>query len=137
MNRIRLALVAVIGLLAAQTVWAAQPHPFAGFPEDPAERARAFATCAGRYAGIIEHGSAIGADASSARSRRDTFTALVDASGPGVDAAGPGDLLRYRLGAKRAIARLLILSQTHADRHRARTAATLARRLIAMCDTLI
>ena len=112
----------------------------ASLPRDPAEQARIFAACMGRYTAAMEHAWLLGnADGATPQARRELFEMMLDAILPDAREAGfEGiDAWRYRSGAKQAQSRLLQLSSFDPDRDRARRAQTLARRQIAICESLI
>ncbi|MGR3495092.1 hypothetical protein [Citreimonas sp.] len=110
--------------------------PVLAMPLDPGERAKAFATCLGRYAAAAEYAARTGADADTPAARREMFADLLEAVTPG-SGVRPSSLSRYRLGAKNAQARLFRMSLSTQDAVRARTAASVARREMSMCDQLI
>ncbi|SDX96628.1 hypothetical protein [Citreimonas salinaria] len=110
--------------------------PALAMPLDTGERAKAFATCLGRYAAAAEHAVRTGGDAETSAARREMFADLLDAVTPGSGVA-PSRLSSYRLGAKNAQARLFRMSYSTQDVVRARMAASVARREITMCDQLI
>ncbi len=112
----------------------------ASLPRDPAERARVFAACMGRYTAAMEHAWLMGDGAGTTpEARRELFGMMLDSILPEAHRAGFDglDVWRYRTGAKRAQARLLQLSSFDPDRGRAKRAQTLARRQIALCESLI
>ncbi|MDJ0823333.1 MAG: hypothetical protein QNJ09_16175 [Paracoccaceae bacterium] len=115
--------------------------PTAGLatPQEPAEQAQAFATCAGRYAAQAEHEWMRGADGKTARSQRDLFRGLLDAVADDAQAEGvaPSQLIRFRSGAWFAQAQLLQQGFYHVDRKRAARALAQARRQMRVCETLI
>jgi hypothetical protein len=129
MKPIRLTLLAA----ALGLVTGVQAH---AIPFDPTERAKAFATCLGRYAATEEFAAIIGEDAETAAERRAMFAELLEAVTPSAGIR-PSQLSRYRLGAKNAQKRLVRMAVRAPDAARARTAGTMARRQIRMCDQLI
>lgn len=110
--------------------------PALAIPLDHGERAKAFATCLGRYAAAAEYAARTGGDTETPAARREMFADLLDAVTPG-SGVRPSRLSRYRLGAKNAQARLFYMALTAQDAARARMAASVARREMSMCDQLI
>jgi hypothetical protein len=111
----------------------------AALPQDPNERAYAFATCLGRYMAVADYAEFYGQDREEARARRDLFAMLLDTVTADAQQSGMGwrEIVQYRIGAKQAQSRLTRLARFEMDDTRATTAANMARRAVRMCDALI
>ncbi len=111
----------------------------AALPQDPNERAYAFATCLGRYMAVADEADFYGQNSEDARARRDLFALLLQSVTPDAQAAGTQwrSIIQYRIGAKQAQVRLTRLAKFEIDGQRARTAATVARNQVRVCDSLV
>lgn len=107
-----------------------------GLPHSPSERARLFATCAGRYSALAEHERMFDGPASEiADKRRAQFDSLLEAVMPDArDWGMPGEMaLSWRLTAKMAQAQLLQRSVFQSDAFIAEQSKRAADRFFAEC----
>jgi hypothetical protein len=128
MSALRTITVALAATLAAA--------PGGALPLSSAERALAFAACAGRYSAEMEHGWLLHpADSPAAEARRDAFLALLDAVAPDAldDGVPPHLLMATRIEEKAAQAALLQRAAFHTDPLAAGAAHGAAARRIATC----
>jgi hypothetical protein len=123
-----------ISVALAATLAAAAPG--GALPLSAAERALAFAACAGRYSAEVEHDWLLppGEDPAT-EARRDAFLALLDAVEPDAIADGvpPHLLMATRIEEKAAQAALLERAAFHTDPLAADAALAAAERRIATC----
>jgi hypothetical protein len=128
MSALRTISVALAATLAAT--------PGGALPLSPAERALAFAACAGRYSAEVEHDWLLHpADSPADEARRDAFLALLDAVAPDAldDGVPPHLLMATRIEEKAAQAALLQRAAFHTDPIAAEAALGAAERRIATC----
>lgn len=128
MSALRTISVALAATLAAT--------PGSALPLSAAERALAFAACAGRYSAELEHHWLLHPELSpTAEARRDAFLMLLDAIEPDAidDGVPPHRLMATRIEEKAAQAALLQRAAFHVDPLAAEAALTAAERRIATC----
>jgi hypothetical protein len=124
-----------ISVALAATLAAA---PGSALPLTAAERALAFAACAGRYSAEVEHHWLLHPDLSPvAEARRDAFLTLLDAIEPDAieDGVPPHLLMATRIEEKAAQAALLQRAAFHIDPLAAEAAFSAAERRIATCGS--
>jgi hypothetical protein len=132
-------------LTVAALLLSALPAAGGGVPVTAAERAEAFATCAGTYAGEAEHMRLFdGAHAAELESRRAGFAALTEAVAPhlgpvGAPEGGPtaAELRALRVQARLAQRALLSDAAFHPDPGRRARAAAAATRRRDACNRLL
>jgi hypothetical protein len=130
MSALRTISVALAATLAAA--------PGSALPLTAAERALAFAACAGRYSAEVEHTWLLRPDLSpTAEARRDAFLALLDAIEPDAidDGVPPHRLMATRIEEKAAQAALLQRAAFHVDPLAKEAALSAAERRIATCGS--
>jgi hypothetical protein len=124
----------------AAALWTACPLvlPAAAAPLSPAEQARAFADCAGRYAALREHAALRGGAAADAADRRyDLFADLVEAVRLDLPAAQAARLTGLRASARAAHRALLETAAFSPDPRRRAGADATALAYAAACDRLV
>lgn len=112
----------------------------AAFPVSPAERAQAFATCAGRYSALVEHQRLFdGVLSEQTVERRNTFVLLLESVLPHALEYGLPDTqaMAWRVEAKAQHQRLLSNAVFGIVPERARPARAAAEDHLARCDALL
>lgn len=128
MSALRTITVALAAILAAA--------PGSALPLTAAERALAFAACAGRYSTEVEHHWLLHPDLGpAAEERRDAFLFLLEAIEPDAldDGVPPHRLMATRIEEKAAQAALLQRAAFHVDPLAKEAALSAAARRIATC----
>lgn len=129
MSALRTIPVALAAILVAAS-------PGNALPLSAAERALAFAACAGRYSAEVEHRWLLRpAESDAVEARRDAFLVLLDAVSPDATDAGvqPQLLMATRIEEKAVQAALLQRAAFHTDPLAADTARAAAERRTAAC----
>lgn len=109
-----------------------------GWPANPKEQVRVFATCSGRLSAMMEHQwIKDGPAADRTKARRDLFVDMIDAVLPDATDLEPRRVFHWRLRAKAAHSALLQDTVFSTDMRRVREAERLAQMHISQCEAIL